>query len=104
MSQPVPQPGTYALDPDLTTIRADVKAMFGLLTVHGTFRLKDGQVIIAEDPAVSRARAVIDAGRSRQATRPGMPTSSRPACWTRRPTRRSASTVPGLARTARAGW
>ena len=46
MSQPVPQPGTYALDPDLTTIRADVKAMFGLVTVHGTFRLKDGQVTI----------------------------------------------------------
>ena len=62
MSQPVPQPGTYALDPDLTTIRADVKAMFGLVTVHGTFRLKDGQVTIAEDPAASRVRAVIDAG------------------------------------------
>jgi polyisoprenoid-binding protein YceI len=62
MSQPVPQPGTYALDPDLTTIRADVKAMFGLLTVHGTFRLKDGQVTIADDPAASRVRVVIDAG------------------------------------------
>jgi len=62
MRQPVPQPGTYARDPDLTTIRADVKAMFGLLTVHGTFRLRDGQVTIADDPAASRVRAVIDAG------------------------------------------
>ena len=62
MSQPVPQPGTYTLDPDLTTIRTDVKAMFGLVTVHGTFRLKDGQVTIAADPAASRVRAVIDAG------------------------------------------
>lgn len=104
MSQPVPQPGSYTLDPDLTTIRANVKAMFGLLTVHGTFRLKDGQVSIADDPAASRVRAVIDAAVSPQATRPGTPTSSRPACWTPRPIRRSASTGPGLAGTARAGW
>ena len=62
MTQPAPEPGTYALDPDLTTIRTDVKAMFGLMTVHGTFRLKDGQVTIAEDPAASRVQAVIDAG------------------------------------------
>ena len=62
MTQPAPQPGTYALDPDLTTIRTDVKAMFGLMTVHGSFRLKDGQVTIAEDPAASRVQAVIDAG------------------------------------------
>jgi polyisoprenoid-binding protein YceI len=34
-----PAPGTYTLDPERTTIRADVKAMFGLMTVHGTFRL-----------------------------------------------------------------
>lgn len=57
----VPPPGTYALDPDQATIRANVKAMFGLFTVHGTFRLKSGQVIIAPDPADSTARATIDA-------------------------------------------
>ena len=62
MSQPVPQPGTYVLDPDLTTIRADVKAMFGLLTVHGTFRLRDGQVSIGADPAASSVQASIVAG------------------------------------------
>jgi polyisoprenoid-binding protein YceI len=62
MTQPVPQPGTYALDPDQTTIRADVKAMLGLTTVHGTFRLKEGQVTIADDPAGSRVQATIDAG------------------------------------------
>ena len=48
-----PPPGTYALDPERTTIRADVKAMFGLITVHGTFRLQEGQVIIAADPPAS---------------------------------------------------
>ena len=42
-----PAPGTYTLDPERTTIRADVKAMFGLMTVHGTFRLQSGQVSIA---------------------------------------------------------
>jgi polyisoprenoid-binding protein YceI len=62
MTQPTPQPGTYALDPERTTIRADVKAMFGLMTVHGTFRLKDGAVTIAGEPAGSRVQAVIDAG------------------------------------------
>ena len=35
-----PAPGTYTLDPERTTIRADVKAMFGLTTVHGSFRLQ----------------------------------------------------------------
>ena len=35
-----PAPGTYILDPERTTIRADVKAMFGVMTVHGTFRLQ----------------------------------------------------------------
>jgi polyisoprenoid-binding protein YceI len=57
-----PPPGTYALDPERTTIRADVKAMFGLITVHGTFRLQEGQVIIAADPGASSVRASIEAG------------------------------------------
>ena len=61
MSQPV-APGTYLLDPDLTTIRADVKAMFGLITVHGTFRLAGGQITITGDPAAAQVRAAIDAG------------------------------------------
>ena len=57
-----PPPGTYTLDPERTTIRADVKAMFGLLTVHGTFRLRSGQVLIAADPAASTVQASIEAG------------------------------------------
>jgi polyisoprenoid-binding protein YceI len=61
MSQPV-APGTYLLDPELTTIRADVKAMFGLITVHGTFRLHGGQVTVTADPAAARVQAAIDAG------------------------------------------
>ena len=57
-----PPPGRYALDPERTTVRADVKAMFGLLTVHGTFRLRAGQVTIAADPGASGVQASIDAG------------------------------------------
>lgn len=57
-----PPPGTYTLDPQRTTVRADVKAMFGLFTVHGTFRLKSGQVSIAAEPGGSGVRAIIDAG------------------------------------------
>lgn len=58
---PAVAPGTYRLDPGRSTIRADVQAMFGLLTVRGTFRLKSGEVTIAEDAARSIVRATIDA-------------------------------------------
>jgi len=57
-----PAPGTYTLDPERSTIRADVKAMFGLTTVHGTFRLQSGQVSIGADPAASSVQASIAAG------------------------------------------
>ena len=57
-----PAPGTYTLDPERTTIRADVKAMFGLITVHGIFRLQSGQVSIAADPGASSVQASIAAG------------------------------------------
>jgi polyisoprenoid-binding protein YceI len=58
----VPPPGMYTLDPERTTIRADVKAMFGLMTVHGTFRLRDGAISIAAEPGGCRARARVEAG------------------------------------------
>jgi polyisoprenoid-binding protein YceI len=57
-----PPPGRYVIDPEHTTIKADVRAMFGLLMVHGTFRLRDGEVQIAADPGKSTVRASIDAG------------------------------------------
>ena len=56
-----PAPGTYRLDPARSTVKADGKAMFGLLTVHGTFRLVSGEVTIADDPAQSSVQATIDA-------------------------------------------
>src|SRR5579875_146586 len=55
-------PGTYRLDPARSTVRADVKAMFGLLTVHGTFQLRSGEITVAADPTASSVRASVDAG------------------------------------------
>jgi polyisoprenoid-binding protein YceI len=57
----LPPPGTYRLDPARSMVRAEVKAIFGLITVRGTFRLLSGQVVIAPDPAGSSVRASIDA-------------------------------------------
>lgn len=57
-----PAAGTWRLDPEHTSVRADVRAMFGLLTVHGQFRLTAGHVTIADDPARSTVQATIDAG------------------------------------------
>jgi polyisoprenoid-binding protein YceI len=56
----LPAAGTYTLDPERTTIRCDCKAMFGLFTVHGTFRLTAGQVTIAADAGASAVQATID--------------------------------------------
>jgi polyisoprenoid-binding protein YceI len=66
MTEPAPTspavaPGTYRLDPARSTIRADVPAMFGMLTVSGSFQLKSGEVTIAEDAARSSVRATLDA-------------------------------------------
>ncbi|MGH3157600.1 MAG: YceI family protein [Streptosporangiaceae bacterium] len=64
MTQPqtTPAPGNYRLDPERSTVRADVKAMFGLITVHGTFRLRSGEIVVAADPAGSTVQVVVDAG------------------------------------------
>ena len=57
-----PVTGTYTLDPERTTIKCDCKAMMGLFTVHGTFRLDSGHVTIAAEPAACAASAAIIAG------------------------------------------
>ena len=99
-----PAPGTYTLDPERTTIRADAKAMFGLLTVHGTFQLQSGQVSIAADPGASSVQASIAAASYASGNAAGTPTSSRPACSTPGASRRSPSSARALAVTVTAGW
>jgi polyisoprenoid-binding protein YceI len=54
-------PGTYRLDPERSTVRADTKAMFGLFTVHGTLRLRSGEITVADDPTSSGVQASVDA-------------------------------------------
>ena len=96
-----PPPGSYTLDPEQTAIHANVKAMFGLFTVRGTFRLRSGQVSITADPGASGVRASIEAGSfaSGNATRDTDVIS--PPCWTRPP---GSFTVRAHAATATAGW
>jgi polyisoprenoid-binding protein YceI len=60
-NEALPAPGTYALDPERTTIRCNCKAMFGLMTVHGTFVLNSAEVSIGADPAQSTVRASVAA-------------------------------------------
>lgn len=76
----IPPPGTYRLDPERSSVRVDVKAMFGLATVHGTFRLRAGEVNIAADPTASTVQATVEAAsfasgnarRDRDVTGPGL--------------------------------
>lgn len=56
-----PPPGTYRIDPERSSVRADVKAMFGLATVHGSFRVRVGEIHVGEEPTASTVQAVIDA-------------------------------------------
>lgn len=56
-----PPPGRYRLESGRGTIHASARAMFGLFAVKGTFRIRDSEVCIAEDPAACTARATIDA-------------------------------------------
>lgn len=53
---------TYTLDPARTTIRCDARAMLGLLPVHGTFDLIEGEVTIDGDLARCAASARVAAG------------------------------------------
>lgn len=55
------RPGTFTLDPGRTTIRCDCKAMFGAATVHGTFRLINGQLEVGPDLADCAVSVTIDA-------------------------------------------
>jgi polyisoprenoid-binding protein YceI len=58
----LPATGIYVLDSERTTIRCDCKALMGLLTVHGTFRLNAGRVRICGDLAGCTVTASVAAG------------------------------------------
>jgi polyisoprenoid-binding protein YceI len=60
-TQTLPQAGTYVLNPAQTTVGCHCKAMFGTMTVHGTFHLISGQFTIAPDVTRSTVSARIAA-------------------------------------------
>jgi polyisoprenoid-binding protein YceI len=54
-------PATYRIDPARSTVRFSAKGMFGLVPVHGTFRIRHGVVVVTGNIAASTVTAVIDA-------------------------------------------
>jgi polyisoprenoid-binding protein YceI len=57
----VPGPGRYRIDPDRSTIAVRTKHLFGLGTVHATFALRSGEIIVADRVENSRVGAVAGA-------------------------------------------
>jgi len=57
----IPATGSYRIDPAHSTISFATRHLFGLAPVHGTFRLRDGHIVVADPLAGSSARATISA-------------------------------------------
>lgn len=57
----LPTPGRWILDPQRTTVVTRTRAMFGLLSVTGRFRLNSGEISIGPDPSACTVTAIIDA-------------------------------------------
>jgi polyisoprenoid-binding protein YceI len=57
----IPAAGTYRLDPAASSITFSTKHFFGLLGVHGRFRLISGEITITDPLTSSSASAVVDA-------------------------------------------
>lgn len=61
VSARMPDPGHYTFDPARTTITFTTRHMFGLGGVTGSFALREGELVVAEQDTASTMRAVIDA-------------------------------------------
>jgi polyisoprenoid-binding protein YceI len=57
----VPTVGTYRLDPDQSTIHYTGKHRFGTGTVHATFKIKSGDILVADPLTHSSANLTVDA-------------------------------------------
>jgi len=55
-------PGIYQIDPERSTITFSTRHLFGLGPVHGTFRLRAGEILVADPAGESAVRATVDAG------------------------------------------
>ncbi len=58
----VPTVGAYAVDPKKSTITFNTRHMFGLGKVSGTFAFRSGDLVVADPPTESSARAEVEAG------------------------------------------
>ena len=54
--------GIYRIDPEHSTITFSTRHLFGLGAVHGTFRLRAGEILVADPAGESAVRATVDAG------------------------------------------
>jgi polyisoprenoid-binding protein YceI len=61
MTSNTPRPGTYQIDPERSVITFRTRHLFGLGPVRGTFRLRAGEIRVAEPAAESAVRATVDA-------------------------------------------
>ena len=57
----IPPAGTYKLDPAASTVSFGTRHMFGLAGVTGSFKVRSGEIIIADPVTSSTATAIIDA-------------------------------------------
>ena len=55
-------PGIYRIDPERSTITFRTRHLFGLGPVRGTFRLRTGEILVADPAGESAVRATVDAG------------------------------------------
>jgi polyisoprenoid-binding protein YceI len=58
---PAIAPATYRIDPTRSTVRFVSTGMFGLLRVRGTFTVRDGTIVVADDVTRSTVTATVDA-------------------------------------------
>jgi polyisoprenoid-binding protein YceI len=54
-------PGTYRLQPDRCTVRFHTAHAFGLGPVHGTMAVREGTLVVGDEPGRSSVTATIDA-------------------------------------------
>ncbi|MGW7317769.1 YceI family protein [Streptomyces sp. NPDC054865] len=61
-NESLPAAGTYEIDPKVSTVRFDTRAVFGLLPVRGTFTIGHGKIIVANPAGASSVHVAIAAG------------------------------------------
>lgn len=65
MTTMTPPQGTYRIDEELSLITFRTRHLFGLGAVRGTFRLRSGEIRVAQSAQQSAVRATVDAGSFR---------------------------------------